>query len=190
MDRMVSENTTGLFAVDRRRRGFGPLPARSGLHPSLPMVKAGLSRIFGRMASSRRPILLHRPSFGPSPGREPRLLRPLLTSRSAHQRGASPFQAQSEISPGKNADLRCTTAGFTPPEPWSRELRDHWLARPARRRLISSFCSSARSFAPRFLHAVLAVRRSAVHFARCDQLTGGLSPPSQRPCRAHPGGGP
>jgi hypothetical protein len=27
----------------------------------------------------------------------------------------SPFQAQGEISPGKNALLRCTTAGFTPP---------------------------------------------------------------------------
>jgi hypothetical protein len=27
----------------------------------------------------------------------------------------SAFQPQSEISPGKNALLRCTTAGFTPP---------------------------------------------------------------------------
>ena len=27
----------------------------------------------------------------------------------------SPFQAQNEISPGKNALLHCTTAGFTPP---------------------------------------------------------------------------
>jgi hypothetical protein len=27
---------------------------------------------------------------------------------------ASPFQAQGEISPGKNALLHCTTAGFTP----------------------------------------------------------------------------
>ncbi len=38
---------------------------------------------------------------------------------------------------------------------------------------------------PRFLHAALTVQRSAVCFARCDQLTRGLSPPSQRPCRAH-----
>ena len=29
----------------------------------------------------------------------------------------SPFQAQGEISPGKNAILHRTTAGFTPPEP-------------------------------------------------------------------------
>src|SRR3990172_9105269 len=113
------------------------------------------------------------------------LLRPLLTSRSAQLRAASPFQAQGEISPGKNADLPCTTAGSTPPGPWSRELRGHVPARPARLRLISGSCSSARRFAPCFLHAVLAVRRSALHFARCDQLTGGLSPPSQRPCRAH-----
>jgi hypothetical protein len=42
MDRAVSENTTGLFAVDRRRRRFGALPARSGLHPSVPVVKASI----------------------------------------------------------------------------------------------------------------------------------------------------
>ena len=41
-----------------------------------------------------------------------RLLRPLLTSRSGST--PSPFQAQGEISPGKNALLPCTTAGFTP----------------------------------------------------------------------------
>ena len=43
-----------------------------------------------------------------------RLLRPLLTSRSAPD-PASPFQAQGEISPGKNTDLPRTTAGSTPP---------------------------------------------------------------------------
>src|SRR6266446_2990983 len=41
-----------------------------------------------------------------------RLLRPLLTSRSGST--PSPFRAQGEISPGKNALLHCTTAGFTP----------------------------------------------------------------------------
>src|ERR1700736_3469267 len=41
-----------------------------------------------------------------------RLLRPLLTSRSGST--PSPFQAQGEISPGKNALLHCTTAGSTP----------------------------------------------------------------------------
>jgi hypothetical protein len=56
---------------------------------------------------------------------------------------------------------------------------------PARLSLVSGSCSSARSFAPRFLHASLAARRSAVRFARCDQLTRGLPPPNQCPCRAH-----
>ena len=41
-----------------------------------------------------------------------RLLRPLLTSRSGST--PSPFRAQGEISPGKNALLHCTTAGSTP----------------------------------------------------------------------------
>ena len=41
-----------------------------------------------------------------------RLLRPLLTSRSANC--SSPFRAQCEISPGKRIDLRCTVAGYTP----------------------------------------------------------------------------
>jgi len=40
------------------------------------------------------------------------LLRPLLTSRSGS--ALSPFQAQSKISPGKNAFLHRTTAAFTP----------------------------------------------------------------------------
>ena len=69
--------------------------------------------------------------------------------------------------------------------PWSREFCGPLPAHPAQPRLISSFCPSARSFAPRFLHAVLAVRRSVVRFARCDQLTRGLSPPGRCPCRAH-----
>src|ERR1039457_3234386 len=42
-----------------------------------------------------------------------KLIRPLLTSRSGST--PSPFQAQGEISPGKNALLHCTTAVFTPP---------------------------------------------------------------------------
>jgi hypothetical protein len=35
----------------------------------------------------------------------------------------SPFQAQSEISPGKNALLHCTTAGYTPPALITRASR-------------------------------------------------------------------
>jgi hypothetical protein len=80
-----------------------------------------------------------------APGTATSVLRPRLTSRSAA--AASPFQAQGEISPGKNDGLPCTIAGFTAPEPWSRELRGQWPARPARHCLLSGFCSSTRRFA-------------------------------------------
>ena len=43
-------------------------------------------------------------------GSATQLLRPLLLAPAQ----PSPFQAQGEISPGKNALLHCTTAGFTP----------------------------------------------------------------------------
>jgi len=33
---------------------------------------------------------------------------------------------------------------------WSQGLRGHWPAHPGRQRLLSGFCSSARTFAPRF----------------------------------------
>ena len=47
----------------------------------------------------------------------------------------------------------------------------------ARRRHYPVPVRRGRSFAPRFIHAVLAVRRSALRFARCDQLARELSPP-------------
>jgi hypothetical protein len=53
------------------------------------------------------------PSFGPS--RLAPLLRPLLTSRSNGLATAVTLSGTSEISPGKTIDLRCTTAGSTPP---------------------------------------------------------------------------
>jgi len=65
----------------------------------------------------------------------------------------------------------------------SRSLgRSPWSSTPVR-----DSCSSPRGFVPRFLHAGLAVRRSAVPFVHVDQFTRGLSPPSQCPCRAHQG---
>jgi len=69
-----------------------------------------------------------------------RLLRPLLTSRSGSS--PSPFQAQGEISPGKNAILRHTVAASTPPDPWPQELRKVGPARPGRRRLVCGSCPS------------------------------------------------
>jgi len=58
-------------------------------------------------------------------------------------------------------------------------------ARPARQRLLSGSCSSARSFAPRFLPTLGRPRAVALRFVRRDQLTVGLPPTRVRPCRAH-----
>jgi len=88
------------------------------------------------------------PPFGPSP-RVSGLLRPRLTSRSSAHRAGSPFQTQGEISPGKNAILHRTAAGFTPPGPWPSKLRGLLPARPARHRLVSGFCPSARGLRSR-----------------------------------------
>ena len=58
-------------------------------------------------------------------------------------------------------------------------------ARPARHRLLSGSCPSAHGFAPRFLPTLGHPHAVALHFVRCGQLTGGLSPPRLRPCWAH-----
>ncbi len=58
-------------------------------------------------------------------------------------------------------------------------------ARPGRHRLISGSCSSARRFVPRFLQTLPRGRALAVPLGCCDQLPGGLPPPSQCPCRAY-----
>ena len=58
-------------------------------------------------------------------------------------------------------------------------------AHPARRRLTSGFCSSARRFVPRFLRTFPRGHALAVPLSPCDQVLGGLSPPSQRPCWAY-----
>ena len=93
------------FVAPRACTGFTlPSPCRSGCRAS----DAWPRHI--DMASTHSSLV--RPFV---PGRLHRLplLRPLLTSRSGST--PSPFQAQGEISPGKNAVLRRTTAGFTPP---------------------------------------------------------------------------
>ena len=58
-------------------------------------------------------------------------------------------------------------------------------ARPARPRLVSGSCSSARSFAPRFLPTLGRPHAVALRFTRRDQLVTGLSPAGTRPCRTH-----
>ncbi len=59
--------------------------------------------------------------------------------------------------------------------------------RPARQRLLSGSCSSARSCAPRFLPTLGHPHAVALRFTRCDQFVEGLAPAGERPppCRAH-----
>jgi hypothetical protein len=98
----------------------------------------------------------------------------------------SPFQAQGEISPGKNALLLCTTAGFTP-------LRlDHksFAVMGPLALLGSAFypilVHRLADYAPRFLPTLSHPHAVALHFVRRDQLTAGLPPAGVRPCWAHP----
>ena len=119
------------------------------------------------------------PSIGPRLG----LLRPLLTSRSTLS--VSPFQAQGEISPGKNALLHCTTAGFTPPR-----LDHKGFAVSCPLALLGSafypvLVHRLAIYAPRFLPTLGHPHAVALRFARCDQLTAGLAPAGVRPCWAH-----
>ena len=90
-------------------------PNRTRLHRALPRAALLAQASDAMLATStwRRTLPLVRP-FACGPALQPshRLLRPRLTSRSSST--PPPFQAQGEISPGKNALLHCTTAGSTP----------------------------------------------------------------------------
>ncbi len=102
----------------------------------------------------------------------------------------SPFQAQGEISPGKNTLLHRTTAGFTP-----LCLGHKSFAASCPLALLGSACYPVlvhrlTVYAPRFLPTVGRPSAVALHFVRCGQLTGGLAPPGVRPCRAHKKNGP
>ncbi len=70
-------------------------------------------------------------------------------------------------------------------DPRSRELRGRLPARPGRYRLVSGSCSSARSFAPRFLPTLGRPHAVALRFTRRHQLVTGLAPVRVRPCWAH-----
>ena len=97
----------------------------------------------------------------------------------------SPFQAQGEISPGKNALLRCTTAGFTP-----LRLDHESFAVAGPLALLSSalypiLVHRLAAYAPRFLPTIGHPLAVALRFVRGDQLTAGLTPAGVRPCWAH-----
>jgi len=90
-------------------RGLRRWTLRARLHRALPRPAriAPASDAWPSTSAHPRALPLVQPF---APYRQ--LLRPRLTSRSGSS--PSPLQAQGEISPGKNALLRCTTAGSTP----------------------------------------------------------------------------
>ena len=98
-------------------------------------------------------------SFGPSPGSTPpQLLRPLLTSRSGSS--PSPFQAQGEISPGKNAS-------FTAQPPHLRHLA---LTTRASQSLACSPCSAAPQMRFVFLDSRFTLHASSPRSVTLTQL--------------------
>jgi hypothetical protein len=99
----------------------------------------------------------------------------------------SGFHSRGQTSPGKNALLHCTTARFTPSDPWSQKLLGFMPARLGQQRLLSGSCSIHRLtiYDPRLLPTLGHPHAVALRFARFDQLAGGLAPPGVRPCWAN-----
>ena len=114
-----------------------------------------------------------------------------VSGRSHRAWGSLPaFQAQGEISSGKNALLHSITAGFTPPR-----LDQKGFAVTCPLALLGSafypvLVHRLTIYAPRFLATLGRPRAVAVRFAHCDQLTAGLAPAGVRPCCAHQKKGP
>lgn len=160
-------------------RSLHRCPVQTGLHPVSPRT-APLSRASNAWLPASL-CLKHSSSFGPSP--RIRLLRPLLTSRSGST--PSPFQAQGEISPGKNAFLHRTTAGSTPPPLGHESFAVHGPLALVGTASYPVLVHRHAVYAPRFLPTLGHPHAVALHFTRCDQLVAGLPPAGMRPCRAH-----
>jgi hypothetical protein len=134
-------------------------------------------------------VLGHSLSFSPSCfgfcliGPLSPLLRPLLTSRSSF--ALSPFQAQGEISPGKNAHLHRTTATFTPPRLGHKSFTASCPFALLGDAFYVVFVHRLAIYVPRFLPTLGHPHAVALHFTHCDQLVAGLAPAGVRPCWAH-----
>ena len=134
-------------------------------------------------------VLSHSLSFGPSrfpsslEGLVLPLLRPLLTSRSSF--ALSPFQAQGEISPGKNAHLHRTTAASTPPRLGHKSFAVTCPLALLGNAFYAVLVHRLTIYAPRFLPTLGHPHAVALYFAHCDQLAAGLAPAGVRPCWAH-----
>ena len=97
----------------------------------------------------------------------------------------SPFQAQGEISPGKNTLLHRTTAGFTPPPLGHKSFAAYCPLALLSSAFYPVLVHRLTVYDPHFLPTVSHPSAVVLHFVRCGQLTGGLTPPGVRPCRAH-----
>lgn len=176
--RAASSSPGPVLCASQRGQVASSLPGSDRASPCLPRT-APLSRASDAWLPASL-CLKHSSSFGPSP--RIRLLRPLLTSRSGST--PSPFQAQGEISPGKNAFLHRTTAGSTPPPLGHESFAVHGplaLVTASYPVLVHRHAV----YAPRFLPTLGHPHAVALHFTRCDQLVAGLPPAGMRPCRAH-----
>ena len=111
------------------------------------------------------------------------LMRPLLTSRS--RLNPVTLSGENEISPGKNALLHCTTAGFTPP-PFGHESFA----------VTCLLALAGAAFYPTFVHRpAVSIHASSPHSGALMQLRftslvvtnsrRGLTPLRVRPCWAH-----
>src|SRR5512133_901017 len=88
--------------------GFS-LPWLVGLHPILRIGEL-------RLREHLRPSSFDNPRASPPTplALRPRLATTMASADSSLRVATSAFQPSGEVSPGKNAFLRCTTAGFTP----------------------------------------------------------------------------
>jgi hypothetical protein len=160
--------------------GASTRPGESAASPLAPPMRPSFLG-FCDMASPRETGVSLFPSFGPSPERT-LATTTLLTSRSTKPVPHGPFRRKA-----RSPQVR--TSAFTARPPDLRRLA--LITRALRTRARSPCLASPHI---RFLFVGLQLRaplpsrrlrRSAVCFARRDQLTRGLSPPSRCPCWAH-----
>jgi len=82
----------------------------------------------------------------------------------------------SRDSPGENALLRCTTAGFTPLRLDHQSFAVHGPLALLGSALYPMLVHQLAAYTPRLLRTLGRPRPVALHFVRCDQLTAGLAP--------------
>ena len=98
---------------------------------------------------------------------------------------ASPFQAQGEISPGKDIGFQSTTAGFTLPPLGRWSFAVICPLAPGGPASYPVPVRRPAPLAPRFLRTLPHGHALALCSGRCDLLPPGLTPGNRCPCWAH-----